>query len=135
MSDPAMPLSTELFLRRYGETLLARAAPLFEQAALNARQAGLDAMVHTAGSPPELCLEVRTTDQPYASHYRIEADTARQCVHHVLYFVADGTTQALDGGIDSINAMVIDTQLASLFRDGFALTLPAVSARHPAGFW
>ena len=135
MTEPAAPLSTELFARRYGETLLARAAPLFEQAALNARQAGLEAMVHTAGSPPELCLEVRGMEQSYASHYRIEADTARQCVHHVLYFVADGTSQTLDGGLDSINAMVIDTQLASLFREGFDLTLPTVAARHPAGFW
>ena len=126
---------TDLFLRRYGETLLAKAAPLFEQAALNARQAGLSATVNTSGNPSELCLEVKEAKQTYASHYRIEADTSRQCVRHVLYFVTNGTTRTLDGGLDSINAMVIDTQLASLFRDGFALTLPAVSARHPAGFW
>ncbi|WP_193072840.1 hypothetical protein [Pseudomonas sp. FME51] len=125
----------DVFLRRYGETLLAKAAPLFEQAALNARQAGLNATVHTSGSPSELCLEVKESEQSYASHYRIETDTARQCVRHVLYFVADGTTRTLEGGLDSINAMVIDTQLASLFREGFALTLPTVAARHPAGFW
>lgn len=125
----------DVFLRRYGETLLAKAAPLFEQAVLNARQAGLNATVHTTGNPSELCLEVKESEQSYPSHYRIEADTARQCVRHVLYFVADGTTRTLEGGLDSVNAMVIDTQLASLFREGFALTLPTVSARHPAGFW
>lgn len=135
MTDPAAPLSTEAFMRRFGETLLATAAPLFEQAALNAREAGLQAMAHTAGNPPELCLEVKAADQPYASHYRISADTARQCVEHALYFVADGTTRTLEGGLDSINSMVVDTQLATLLRDGFGVKLPTVEARHPAGFW
>ncbi|PRB80470.1 hypothetical protein [Pseudomonas sp. MYb185] len=135
MTESALPSAADGFPRRYGEILLARAAPLFEQAALAARQAGLNAVVHTAGSPPELCLEVSAVEHGHASHYRIAADTSRGQVRHQLYFVTDGTTRTLEAGLDSINSMVLDTQLATLFHDGFALTLPAVAERHPAGFW
>ena len=134
MTESAPP-PADAFARRYGEILLGRAAPLFEQAALAARQAGLRATVHTSGAPPELCLELKASDQGYASHYRISADIGGGQVRHQLYFAADGTTRTLGAGLDSINNMVLDTQLVTLFHDGFALDLPVVSQRHPAGFW
>ena len=135
MTEPAPSPVADTFARRYGEILLARAAPLFEQAALAARQAGLRATVHTSGAPPELCLEVRASDHGYASHYRITADIGSRQVRHQLYFAADGTTRTLEAALESINSMVLDTQLLTLFRDGFGLSLPVLTQRHPAGFW
>src|SRR5690606_18337403 len=119
----------------YSEVLLARAAPVFEQAALAAQEQGLHALVHTQGNPPELCLEVGREEHGYSSHYRIRFDSATSQVLHQLYFANDGSTRALPGGVDSINNMVLDTQLSELFREGFDLSLPALEQRHPKGFW
>lgn len=119
----------------YSQVLLARAAPLFEQVAQAARDAGLYAEVHTSGNPTQLYLQVKSSEQGHASHYLIQLDSSTRQVQHQLFLAADGTTHRLPGGIDSINSMVLDTQLAALFREGFGVTLPAVEQRHPAGFW
>lgn len=121
--------------QRYSEVLLARAAPLFEQAALIAQDSGLHPEVYTSGSPPELCLQVRSSEQGYASYYLIKLDSGTRQVHHHLYFAINGTTRRLLGGLDSINSMVLDTHLAQLFREGFSVTLAPLEQRHPAGFW
>lgn len=122
-------------IRHYSEVLLARAAPLFEQAAVAARELGLHALVHTQGDPPALTLQVSLDDRSYASHYLIQFDSSSARVHHQLYFAIDGTTRTLPGGVDSINNMVLDTQLSELFREGFSVSLPPLEQRHPKGFW
>lgn len=122
-------------VQHYSEVLLARAAPILEQAALAAREQGLQALVHTQGSPPALCLEVSRDERSFTSHYRIQFDDATCQVHHQLYFARDGSSRTLPGGVDSINNMVLDTQLSELFREGFNLSLPALEQRHPKGFW
>ena len=121
--------------QRYSQILLARAAPLFEQIAQAARDAGLDADVHTSGSPMQLCLQVRSSPHGHASHYLIQLDSSSQQVQHQLFLAADGTTRKVAGGVESINSMVLDTQLATLFREEFQVTLPIKEQRHPAGFW
>lgn len=122
-------------IQHYSEVLLARAVPVFEQAAESAREAGLHAQVHAQGTPPELCLQVRTDEHGYASHYLIQFDTRSQQVQHQLFFATDGTSRTLPGGVESINNMVLDTQLSDLFREGFSVTLPSLEERHPKGFW
>src|SRR5690606_30978746 len=54
----SMTAVTDQHRQQYSEVLLARAAPLFEQTALAAGEAGLHAQVHVQGTPPELCLQV-----------------------------------------------------------------------------
>lgn len=120
---------------RYSQIILARAAPLFDQVAHAARHAGLHAEVHASGNPIELCLQVKDSEHGHASHYLIQFDSHTRCVQHQLFLADTGTTQKLAGGIDSVNGMVLDTQLATLFREAFNLTLPTVEERHPAGFW
>ena len=84
--------------------LLARAAPVFEQAALAAQEQGLHALVHTRGNPPELCLEVSREEHGYSSHYRIRFDSATSQVLHQLYFANDGSTRAIDGADHSLSS-------------------------------
>lgn len=132
MNDAPTP---EEFKRRYSELLLARAAPIFEQAALSAREAGLYARVHTDGDPPELCLQVSSDETGHASHYLIQLDQGGQQVRHQLLLAIDGSSRRISGGLDSINNMVLDTHLSTLFREGFSVTLPALEERHPRGFW
>lgn len=127
--------TSEHLMRRYSELLLARAAPIFEQAALSAREAGLHASVHTEGNPPELCLRVSTDESGHASHYLIQLDQAGRRVRHQLLLAIDGSSRRVSGGLDSINNMVLDTHLSALFREGFSITLPALEERHPKGFW
>lgn len=132
MTDQSTP---DELAQHYSQVLLARAMPLFEQAAQGARDAGLHAEVHTSGNPTQLYLQVRSSEHGYASHYLIQLDSSTRQIQHQLFLAADGTTRRLPGGVDSINSMVLDTQLATLFREGFGMTLPAVEQRHPAGFW
>lgn len=127
--------SPEALQRRYSELLLARAAPVFEQAARSAREAGLHASVHTMGNPPELCLQVSTGDGAHASHYLIQLDQASLLVQHQLLLAIDGSSRRLNGGLDSINNMVLDTHLSALFREGFGVILAPLEERHPKGFW
>lgn len=131
-SEHQNPVDT---VQHYSEVLLARAAPILEQAALAAREQGLQAQVHTEGSPPELCLEVSRDKRGFSSHYRIQFDSPTGQVHHQLYFASDGSRRTLPGAVDSINNMVLDTQLSELFREGFNLSLPSLEERHPKGFW
>ncbi|MFA5678324.1 MAG: hypothetical protein WC953_07945 [Pseudomonas sp.] len=126
---------TDAPIQHYSEVLLARAAPIFEQAARAAQALGLHALVHTQGNPPTLCLQVSHHPQGFASHYLIQFDGSSAKVHHQLYFANEGTQRTLPGGIDSINNMVLDTQLSELFREGFSLSLPPLEQRHPKGFW
>lgn len=128
-------LRSEDLRHRYSEVLLARAAPVFEQAALAAQQAGLHAVVHTSGNPPELCLQVSHRETAHASHYRIRLDPTSQQVQHQVLLAVDGSCRRLLAGLDSINSMVLDTHLSDLFREGFSISLPPVEERHPRGFW
>ena len=128
-------ISPDELKRRYSEVLLARAAPVFEQAALSAREAGLQATVHTGGNPPELCLHVSANDNAHASHYLIQLDQASLQVQHQLLLTVDGRCRWVSGGLESINNMVQYTHLSTLFREGFSVILPPVEERHPKGFW
>lgn len=132
MTDQPAP---DELARHYSEVLLARAVPLFEQVAQAARDVGLHAEVHTSGNPTQLYLQVKSSKDGTASHYLIQLDGITRQVQHQLFLATDGTTRRLPGGVDSINNMVLDTQLAMLFREGFGITLPAVELRHPPGFW
>ncbi len=130
----SMTAVTDQHRQQYSEVLLARAAPLFEQTALAAGEAGLHAQVHVQGTPPELCLQVSRDADSRSSHYLIRLDSDGRVLHQLL-LVPEGSCRRLSAGLESINSMVLDTQLDDLFREAFQLSLPELRERHPEGFW
>ncbi|AVK02696.1 hypothetical protein CSB93_4397 [Pseudomonas paraeruginosa] len=101
-----------------------------------ARSHGLDCSVGLdldEDGHPRLRLEV---GEPGAekSHYSLLAIPGERVIHRQ-YLAGAGEWHSLPGELESINPMVLDSELAVFFRRAFDLRLAGPGRRHPAGFW
>lgn len=112
--------------------------PLFEETAREAEASGIEVMVELAianQDEPRISLNAKYPGDTRYSSYSIIGDMATHSVIHREFYADNALTRRQVGLLPSINQKVIDTHLATLFSKAFALSLPHLLQRHPAGFW
>jgi hypothetical protein len=139
LTDSTAPAERDgAFLQAFQTALRDCALPIFEETARHAIASGIDAVVEFAvenQQEPRICLNAKHPDDERYSSYSIIADVAAQAVIHREFYADTALTRRQAGLVPSINQKVIDTYLATLFNKAFALSLPHLLKRHPAGFW
>ncbi len=125
------------FFQRFQVAIRGCALPLFEETVRHAQASGIEALVELTveNDEPRISLQAKHPGDTAYSSYSIIGDMATHAVIH-REFYADGVlTRRQAGLLPSVNQKVIDTHLATLFNKAFALSLPHLLNRHPAGFW
>lgn len=126
------------FSQQLQEALRECAFPLFEETARHAEASGIEAVVELAidsRHEPRISLNAKHPGDTDYSSYSIIGDMATHSVIHREFYADNALTRRQVGLLPSINQKVIDTHLATLFSKAFALSLPHLLQRHPAGFW
>lgn len=134
-------VDTQAFLDAFMTLIHDCAAPLFEEARVYAKNAGLDVKVELHGAEkanPGLCLLVAYPqgqgDQLFNSCC-ITAEPAQQKVLHEDFYTDSKQRRVQSGKLASINQMVLHTRLATFFQNAFGLQPDYIAKQHPAGFW
>lgn len=113
------------------------ALPLFEETERHAQASGIEALVELTleNDEPRISLRAKHPGDAGYSSYSIIGDMATHAVIHLEFYADSDLTRRQAGLLPSVNQKVIDTHLATLFNKAFALSLPHLLNRHPAGFW
>lgn len=114
------------------------ALPIFEETARHAQASGIEAVIEQAidnRDEPRISLNAKHPGDEGYSSYSIIGDMATHALIHREFYADNALTRRQVGLLPSINQKVIDTHLATLFSKAFALSLPHLLQRHPAGFW
>lgn len=114
------------------------ALPLFEETARHAKASGIEAVIEQAldnRDQPHITLNAKYPGDVGYSSYSIIGEMATHAVVHREFYADNALLRRQVGLLPSINQKVIDTHLATLFSKAFALSLPHLLQRHPAGFW
>lgn len=137
--DSSVAIDDADFRQRLVSALTTRAMPLFQETARHAVENGLSVTVELlteAGeSRPRLVLTAQHPDDGLASSYSIIGDLENRSIVHEEVYAEPPATNRQNALLPSINEKVIDTRLATFFNKAFALSLPHILDRHPAGFW
>jgi hypothetical protein len=134
-------VDTQAFIDAFMTLMEECAKPLFEEARVYAKNAGLEVKVELHGAEkasPGLCLLVAYPnglgDQPFNSCC-ITAEPAQQKVLHEDFYSDSNQRRVQRGKLASINQMVLHTRLATFFQTAFGLQPDYIAKEHPAGFW
>lgn len=141
MPEPATAGRAErdaAFFQRFQVAIRGCALPLFEETARHAKASGIEVVIELAvenGDEPRISLNAKHPGDAGYSSYSIIGDMATHAVIHREFYADSALTRRQAGLLPSINQKVIDTHLVTLFNKAFALSLPHLLDRHPAGFW
>lgn len=137
-ADSSQAECDSAFFQQLQEALHDCVLPLFEETARHAQASGIEAVIELAidnRDEPRISLNARHPGEADYSGYSIIGDMATHSVIHREFYADNALTRRQVGLLPSINQKVIDTHLATLFSKAFALSLPHLLQRHPAGFW
>ncbi|MFV3308163.1 hypothetical protein ACNFBT_23085 [Pseudomonas sp. NY15181] len=130
-NTPEVDFDDQFFLA-FEIQVLQKALPAFEEASRFARDRGLRCsveLVTNADGHPELSLLARQRDDLPDSCYRLIADPETQGIVHEEFTAVSRRTRRQPSHLASLNAQMLEMQLATFFMHAFGMRLDYATER------